>query len=40
METYQQENKEAEEAMNKQIDLLDLRLQQVEERTENWSSMQ
>ena len=27
METYQQENREAKEAMNKRVDLLDLRLQ-------------
>ena len=40
MEVYQQENREAKEAINKRVDLLDLRLQQVEERTENWSSVQ
>ena len=40
MEVYQQENREAKEAINKRVDLLDLRLQQVEERTEKWSSVQ
>ena len=35
MEVYQQENREAKEAINKRVDLLDLRLQQVEERIEN-----
>ena len=40
VEGYQQVNREAKESTNRRIDLLDLRLQQVEETTRNWSIME
>ena len=40
VESYQQVNRETNETTNRRIDLLDLRLQQVEETTRNWTLMQ
>ena len=39
-ESYQQVNRETNATTNRRIDLLDLRLQQVEEKTRTWSIME